>query len=168
MHRRYKQILCRCGSRVLEECRIRQVKNIDQKCWANLQILEAKMTILRLFPCYIVLLGFILAIMFYVHSECLRSMFQLRKKSGCWFALKKCRKIIQLEEWHSKKIYRSFFFKHCASVNQLPGFSISGTLGANELKKLVQQTSVIKIWHSSIKISPDNFFQKSIHFKPSY
>ena len=59
-------------------------------------------------------------------------------------------------------------FTHFDRAKQLPAFSKSGTLGANRSKKLVQQMSVIKIWHLRITITALQFFYKLIHFKPSY
>lgn len=87
----------------------------------------------------------------------------------------KCVTKTLLEEWcftifivTQRVTLPQLLFTHFNRAKQLPAFSKSGTLGANRSKKIVQQMSVIKIWHLTITITALQFFYKLIHFKPSY
>ena len=100
-------------------CIIKQVKNVDHRIRANLQISEANMVILGLFPGNVVLLrwcfffyNFFLFFFFFFLFFCIFSIMEcipaitdfhvlcilwvftvyvpLMEKSGCWFALTNC------------------------------------------------------------------------------
>ena len=53
------------------------------------------------------------------------------------------------EKWNEKNVtVPQVFFKHFASKNQLPGFSVSGTLVENGLKYLVFMYTIVRVGKS--------------------
>ena len=57
------------------------------------------------------------------------------------------------------------FFKHCASKNQLPGFSINGTLGENGLIYYITQKVAISWNKWNSKCFVFETFEHTVPFK---
>ena len=131
----YSSFWCklRGGFRVLKECIIKQLENVDYQIWANLQISEAKMAILGFFSGWYSIIG----VHFGCHWWLWCFMFTLGIYGWC-FICSEAGLLICTNKMYQKHCWKKIKISHFASVNQLHVFSINGILGEIGLKKLVE------------------------------